>query len=518
MLNLQFENYSDNRLTMNRKYLLLPLFLVVVLLSGLSSCNSKSSAEEEILVSTELEVTKFYLKANSKVMADLDSVFFSLDLDNGLIYNADSLPVGTAVDKLIPMITYPSTVSSATIVMSGGKTREGEVDYKTNPSDSIDFTGRVYLTLVAGDGVSSKTYQLNVNVHKVEPDSLWWGDMAVAKLPSRLSTPKNQKSLSHGGKVWSMIQESDGSYTLSSTASPNDGVWDKRMPEFTFAPDLRSFAATDDAFYILGVDGTLYKSEDGLAWISTGAQWSNIIGGYGDKLEGVRQNGTSMVHTQYPLGDYVENAVAAEFPVKGSSAMGSYSSKWSESVLGLLMGGETMNGKYVGSTWAFDGAQWAAISNTATPGITEGVLIPYYSYLKDDTKWLTNEFSVWLYMGGRLSDGTLNRTVYITFDNGVNWREADEEMALPVYMPSMAQMDYAVVDTPMEANFAPESWSVKSVELPIGMKGVTYNIDGYEITWNCPYIYLFGGCNAGGVLYDTIWRGVINRLSFKPLI
>jgi hypothetical protein len=35
--------------------------------------------------------------------------------------------------------------------------------------------------------------------------------------------------------------------------------------------------------------------------------------------------------------------------------------------------------------------------------------------------------------------------------------------------------------------------------------------------WEVPYIYLFGGYDSEGYLYNSVWRGVINRLSFKPL-
>jgi hypothetical protein len=484
------------------------------MLTGLSSCNSKTEEELEGTISTEVEVTDFYLKANSKVMSNLDSVFFSLDLDNGLIYNADSLPVGTSVDKLIPMITYPSTVTKATITMSGGTTREGDVDYLTNPSDSIDFTGKVYFTLVAEDGSTSKTYQIKVNVHKMDPDSLWWDNMAVAKLPSRLSSPKNQKSLSHADKVYSLIEESDGSYTMSSTSHPHNGVWSKQMPEFTFVPELRSFTATEDKFYILSQQGELYSSADGLTWSNTGNVWLSIVGGFGTKLQGIRYNGSENVHTQYPLDGFTEYALESNFPVSGFSAMGSYSSQWADDVLGLITGGRCANGSYIGSTWAYDGEQWANISNLAAPATVDGTLIPYYAYLQNGSQWLTNEFSVWLYIGGKLADGSLNRDVYMSYDNGVNWILAPDNMALPEYMPTMQQIDFAVVDTPMQASFAPEVWSQKGDTA----KRIIYDINGYEISWNCPYIYLFGGCNANGTLYNTIWRGVINRMSFKPLI
>ena len=36
-------------------------------------------------------------------------------------------------------------------------------------------------------------------------------------------------------------------------------------------------------------------------------------------------------------------------------------------------------------------------------------------------------------------------------------------------------------------------------------------------SWECPFVYLFGGVNASGELNNCIWRGVINRLTFKPI-
>ena len=43
-------------------------------------------------------------------------------------------------------------------------------------------------------------------------------------------------------------------------------------------------------------------------------------------------------------------------------------------------------------------------------------------------------------------------------------------------------------------------------------------IDGYNVKWECPYIYLMGGEDAEGMLYNTIWKGVLNRLTFVPII
>ncbi len=57
-----------------------------------------------------------------------------------------------------------------------------------------------------------------------------------------------------------------------------------------------------------------------------------------------------------------------------------------------------------------------------------------------------------------------------------------------------------------------------ALRLPAGAR-VKYETEGDEIRWDCPYIYLFGGFGSEGeVLNDSVWRGALNRLTFKPII
>ena len=44
-----------------------------------------------------------------------------------------------------------------------------------------------------------------------------------------------------------------------------------------------------------------------------------------------------------------------------------------------------------------------------------------------------------------------------------------------------------------------------------------HTLNGFDVSWQCPYIYLFGGVAQNGYLLNNIWRGVINRLTFTPI-
>ena len=82
----------------------------------------------------------------------------------------------------------------------------------------------------------------------------------------------------------------------------------------------------------------------------------------------------------------------------------------------------------------------------------------------------------------------------------------------------MKSIDSVVVNTSMEGNFEPKGWTTKSSKKLPGWYRVKYEIDGYNVKWECPYIYLMGGEDAEGMLYNTIWKGVLNRLTFVPII
>ena len=123
------------------------------------------------------------------------------------------------------------------------------------------------------------------------------------------------------------------------------------------------------------------------------------------------------------------------------------------------------------------------------------------------------EYSVWMLLGGRNEDGSFNRTVYISYNNGVNWTTGTSSLQLPKEIPAMVNIDNIVSEHTMSANVS-DIWK-KTSYAPQRIKVET---DGDIIRWECPYIYLFGGYAPDGNLYDTVWQGVLTRLTFTPII
>lgn len=481
-----------------------------------SSCNKKteSSAEATYMPSSTAAVTSFQVKSKNS-SEKLDSVFFSIDLNRGVIFNADSLPVGTDVTKLVPTITYTSSASSVTLTINtDGK--EVEADYKTNPNDSIDFTNPVKLTITAEDATTVRSYDIKVNVHTVQPDSLVWDKLAVTPLPSRLGNPKTQKTVKFKNTTYTLLQENNDTFSLAVASDILKGEWNLITPDIKFQPNVRTLDATPDHLCILDISGVLHTSTDGINWSNTGLTWTNIIGPYGNALLGMRNDSGKLVHTSWPAeAGYREQPVSSEFPVSGYSDFVQFSNRWTTLPIGFMTGGRLADGSLTEKTWGFDGDNWEVLSENMVPKIDGASIVPYYVYRKTSSSLVQTEFSVWMLIGGQLEDGKSNKKIYVSYDNGVNWYAADTQMQLPDYFPGLYDLDAVMVEWPKQASLE-GNWQMRSSRHVSPMARLKYDVDNYEVSWDCPYIYIFGGKKESGSLNDEIWRGVLNRLTFIP--
>lgn len=460
-----------------------------------------------------LAVTSFSLSYD-KNNPGLDSAYFSIDLEHGVIFNADSLRKGTAINKLVPKITFSNTVTEAVIIMSGGSTREGEVDYRENPTDSIDFTGDVKLRVRAARDEIGMTYTIKVNVHKIETDSLFWDEISYASLPSRYQNPKYMKTVETGEQVVSLIEENDGTYSKIVYESLPEMRYKVSSVTFPFKPAIQTLSSSDDSLWMLDDKGNLWRGDDNLAnWTKTGEVWSTMIGSYMSSVVGLKQAGDKLVFSQYPHLDLNETVIPEDFPVKGYSNFVTLSNKWTLSPVAFFVGGITKEGYYSDCTWAFDGAEWIKLSSGGVPAVEGASIIPYYHYRRSSSGQSMIEYKVWMLTGGRESNGSFNRKVYISYNNGVNWTVGTTSMQLPEIIPATYYCDNIVINVEKSANLS-DGWKTAANK----RQKINYWVDGDLISWECPYIYLFGGYYSNGELNTKLWRGVLGRLTFVPVI
>lgn len=509
---------QDNDVTIKKITTLIPILLIMILCgSGLTvtSCNKQTEEIEDdnYLASESVAITAFSLQPDLKVMKNLDSVYFSIDLEHGVVFNADSLPKGTNVTKLIPKITYPQSVTSAVIEMKGGTHREdGTTNYHTNSGDTIDFTADVTITLSTSGNAIQKTYKLKVNVHKEDPDTLYWDKLAAIKLPSRLPNPAAQKSVAYGKGVICLIEENDGTYTISDTGDIFGGVWNKNELALDFTPVVSSLtAAPDGTLYLTSEEGALLLSANGGAtWNQTDYGWNRVIGMFGDTLLGINSEGSGRTMISWPRGAYPEIELPADFPINGFSSPIEFNNRWSPDPTIVVFGGYPYATSGFAPSWAFDGSQWVNIAEIPLPALSGLSVVSYYSYLNSASNGILKEFEVYLAFGGRDSAGNTNKTVYVSYDHGISWQTAQKYVQLPDNVEAGYMVDALSIGMTLESNLS-DRWK------KTGKRRIPFEINGDILSWNCPYIFLFGGYNDNDILNSDVRSGVLQRLTFAPL-
>ena len=485
------------------------------------ACNSKSDDEIITYSSANTIISSVQLSTSNKNYKGVDSVFFSIDLVEARIFNADSLPYGTPKNCFVPNITT-SSASAVELHVPRKNQTDTIIDYLKHSTDSVDFSnGPVKIKVVAADGISSRVYTMDLNVHQVKSDTLVWSRAQQSNLPSSFAIPQHQGTAATASAIYCLTSY-EGKYCISKASDPAFS-WVNSTPSFSFVPQVESLSATDDKLFVLATDGTLYESADGISWKSTTNKWDNIYGNYGTELWGSVKTDGKWYRVSYPTGK--REAIQENFPVSNSSQTINFEFDLSLRPQMIMTGGVLASGQYSADTWGYDGGTWARISSTPLPaGLKDAVVVPYFVSRFNSANYKTTRRSALLAMFGQRQDGTLNDTVYVSLDFGLNWKKAGQELQFSKSFPARYAARGFVYDEIVKSRSAEGnmlSWrELGTPRLPLGaiLEGIRNSRATAPITeWECPYIYIFGGVNNDGVTYNTLWRGVISRFTFKPL-
>lgn len=494
-------------------------FLAVLLISLgaiASSCNSDETWGYEQADYSGTAVTGFSLKADASVLNNLDSVYFSIDLIESKIYNAAPLPYGTKIDSIAVSISSDlCTVAELRVKAKDADQEDIVVDYLTAPDSKINFSnGPVTLHLVSGDGQHERDYQITLNVATEVSDSLYWDKLQAGNIYG-VEAMKRSKTVKVNDYALTLSVSSIGKAGISKfiPAEKNGGGnWDSNIIEPVFTNqgtivdaasmlNTESFTATENGIlYITDVTGSLYRSQDGGAnfeMVDNG--WKSISAPYLDGILGVKENVGNLTWTAYPSSTWAQagNTIDAEFPLSGISGAAVFTTKWAAKPQIVITGGKKTDGTVSDATWAFDGNKWAKISNSLPAGT--GYCMTTYTIAETDTiNWETTQREVLITFGGQAAK-PLNE-VWISRDMGVNWQEGSATLQLPEYIPFTTEATLLVFEKTLEA---PPSAT------PLAVKPIT--------SWECPYLYLFGGYDSNGNIRSQYWSGVVNHLKFKPL-
>ena len=487
-------------------YFVLTMAVLLSSIPALVSCNKSDDKDDEVYTySTSRQttlITRFSLQSDAEVLANLDSVHFTIDYDNGLIYNADSLPKGTKITGLKVSIRFLNTVSSSVFTITGATERaDTTIEYTAAMNTKLDFTGKTVLKVTSADQTQTKEYQVKVLVHKENPDTLVWPESWRRYQNGTI----RHKAVRVGGRYFIMTYNGVECNVLAAD-SPNQGTWDKKTISLPFTPQVQSLTAVEDLLYVLGDDGTLYFSSNGEEWVSCGVMWHSVLGAFGDKLLGIMgDDEQGYYHDEYPRSEsFVVSEVEDGFPVAHASDMIETDNKWTISQQAMIVGGIDSDGNLLSDVWGYDGNTWGRINNIHSktmPAIADATLFSYYTFKSLPGVRHYAKQQTWYLMGGRLADGTLNSTIYVSNTQGITWTSGGTILNQPDGTPDFYGAQAFVSNETMTANIGAAPRRVAS---PI-------------ITWDCPYIYLFGGYDEQGQLLPWVWRGVYNRLTHTPV-
>ena len=489
----------------------------VVAGSAFVGCNSDYTPTE--YTSTNVIVSSFSLTQDDSILKGLDTVAFSIDLVRGRIFNADSLPYGTKINKLVPVIRVYESASAITLRVPRANGSDTTINYIENSTDSIDFSnGPVLLEVTSFSGTNSLQYRVEVNVHKEIGDTMVWTDAATAPLSTELADPTAQKTVRNANGLYTLT--GDGSAFSLMHAQTPESEWQPVATAIPDGADVSSFTASDNTFYIIAA-GQLYYSSDASAWTPTGQMWDYIYGIYSNHAIGSSKASGEWKFVQYP-SKIAPSDIPADMPVCGTSALIEYSIPMSELSQAFFTGGERADGSLTNATWAFAGTSWTEISLRPISEPLKGMtIVPFYNYLNSKEN---SKIDVILAFGGTDAEA-VSRKVYMTYDFGMTWYKAPVSMQLPKPVPASYNAQAYTFESVFGSRAA-SAWTPLDLGYRIPATAVSapwHSIPSGRATeivttWNVPFIYTFGGIKGNGQLERSVWKATVNRLTFKPII
>jgi len=413
--------------------------LGVLFLSTFCSCLTNDNSE--VIYSSDAQIISFSV-ANDSIDTSLSTTNFSIDQINNLIYNKDSLNYGISLSKKV-VVTY-STSSGLNVL----NITKGDSVWVSS-GDSIDLKTPVTLRAYAING-DKKEYLVKLNIHTVDPDSIWWKQ--VNSNLAFLSENETKTILLRG--VFYCFSKSDA--IKLNTSTDNAVSWmDRGDVNLPLDADLSQIQVQGDSLlFVCTASGDLYKaniSDNFNSWQISSDSVKNIFGILPEKevLTLAVEKGDSIISATFDgknweYGDKLPDT----FPKSDFSTV-SYERTVTDKRL-------TITGGTSGTSWSTtDGLSWTQIGNL--PLNIQGANV----FMYDDRFYLLN-------------GNTYNKSVYTSIDGTVTWQLS-----------------------PSKANL-PDNYMSRT--------GASVVVDSKNI------IYIIGGKNGNNPVND-IWRGRINELN-----
>lgn len=367
----------------------------------------------------------------------------------GLIYNQDSLPVGsdTIIDRILIKLTTASGIVTA-------KNAEGQ-DTLFNYSDSIDLRGTMEkpmrIKVWAADMQYTKEYTISVRVHRQDPDSMNWTKMT----DNFANYSGYQKSVILGEDI--LVYTSNTTAYKSSGDVINKGrSW--TQVSVTGLPEnikLSSLIAFGEKLYATNGE-KVYVSSDGASWslatdLNKNGKVEMLIAPFpkneGNLLDisgiaGIINNGSqstfAISNSEATTWNISPEEVGSDFPLDNLSATSYLNATGIQTI--AVMGNNRNASDTTSVAWSSqDGLLWIPLKTSSTTAYCPKLDKPSFFYYG-------NAFCAF---GGKFE------TIY-TSEAGLAWYKADKKIFLPTEFKDRGNNYSTVVD---KDNFIWVIWS-----------------------------------------------------------
>lgn len=358
---------------MNIKY-------ITYLLSGLllfllfPSCSDNDTTTNYNSSSKDAQIYSFGISAIAPISKDsvkraqdsirflqVNKTKFAIDQVAGVIYNPDSLPFGTILDTVKVAITFNPSYSPSRVLITTPDSIQG---YTWNLTDSVNF-GKlpVTFTVTAADGISSKSYNIDIRTHKIDPDTMLWQQMT-----SYPSTFGDSKTVLRSNIFYTYGL--NGNTPILYTSDRASINWAKQtLSGFPATVKPESIFLKNSIFYALDQAGNSYSSVNGKDWtkLTNGKVLTSILGvlpaisRVDDQLLVTYNNGgkyyfgktkdlITITEVSTISTSLTDNQVPSNFPLQKAASFTSISTNNNKRML-ILTGGINTAGTELTYTW-----------------------------------------------------------------------------------------------------------------------------------------------------------------------
>ena len=387
----------------------------------------------DVVVPDDAEILSFSLSHDS--VPDLVKARFSIDQKNNLIYNYDSLPYQITIPDSV-IVKYATSVASSYINVQN--IIDGDSIWVAS-GDSLDVSKPLRLRVYALDGVKTKEYDVQVNIHQVDPDSIQY--VKIAEVDFLFA--ENSKTVKLQDRYYTFSKATDGIISLYKSDNMKD--WENEvltgLPNSAVVSGIISDGKSIYAYTKEDEGGELYRSSDAISWEKIPCEYPVIsILGYLPSSK-IQSRGLSIVVKKEGalffmfiaepglLNDsQLGEPLSDNFPVAAFSTI-NFQILMVERI--TLIGGKSQSDKDLNTVWSTqDGLYWANLSGGDSKGAIP--LIENKAIGGANAFYYNNELYL---LNGMTAGGTYNSNVYFSIDGGVTWNIKEKKYFFPVNYP-----------------------------------------------------------------------------------